>query len=87
MPVLLYHGIVKQADGTNVTWQNFIDQMEALKRAGYQTINTEQLLGFLKGEDIHIEKPIMITFDDARKDSYYYSDFVLKELVQHQCKT
>ncbi len=80
VPVLLYHGIVKEADGINITWQNFIDQMESLKRAGYQTINTDQLARFLKGEDINVQKPVMITFDDARKDSYYYSDFVLKEL-------
>lgn len=81
IPVLLYHGIVKEPDGVNISWDTFIEQMEALKKAGYETIDINELSAFLNGEDIILpEKPIVITFDDGRKDSYYYSDFVFKEL-------
>ena len=81
IPVLLYHGIVEEPDNANVFWKDFIEQMEALKKAGYQTIDSEELAGLLNGEDIgRYNKPIMISFDDGRKDSYYYSDFIFKEL-------
>ena len=80
VPVLSYHGIVKTPDGSNVTRENFVEQMMALKKAGYETISVNQLFHFLQDELELNEKSFLLTFDDARKDSYYPVDPLLKAL-------
>src|SRR5207249_2641252 len=52
IPVLLYHGILKKPDlsNINVTTENFKDQMFALKNAGYQTVTTDDLYKYMRGE-------------------------------------
>lgn len=78
VPVLLYHGVVDEPDGSNVTKAAFQDQMFALKKAGYTSITIEELYNFLHGHAPLPDKSILITFDDGRKDSYYNGDPVLK---------
>ncbi len=80
VPVLLYHGIVEKADGANVTYENFRNQMLALKRAGYQTISIDEFYKFIKNEEKIPDKSFLLTFDDGRKDSYYPVDPLLKSL-------
>lgn len=80
VPILMYHGVTLGRDRENTTIANFILQMEMLKRNGYQTITLEQLDNFLDGKYILPAKPIIITFDDGRKDSYYTTDDVLNKL-------
>jgi len=82
IPILLYHGIITgknwEEDGTNITPEEFKEQMFALKKAGYQTVTLADFFDFVKnGKDLP-EKSIMITFDDGRKDSYYEGDPVLR---------
>jgi len=80
VPVLLYHGLVDEDDGSNVTVANFREQMTALKENGYTTIDTHDLWAFYKQGAKLPDKPVMITFDDGRKDSFLNSEPILEEL-------
>lgn len=81
VPVLMYHGVITKGElGANTSRENFISQMEMLKREGYQTITVDELYKFLVGKFILPPKPILITFDDGRKDSFYTTYNVLEKL-------
>lgn len=80
VPVLLYHGIINEPDGANVLLEDFKDQMFALKKAGWQTVSSEDFYAFMKGEKELPDKSFLLTFDDGRKDSYYPVDPMLKAL-------
>lgn len=67
VPILMYHGT---PDGpaqysSDVTFQQFRDQMQALKQAGYQAISLDQLTRAINGQSKLPEKPFVITFDDG----------------------
>jgi peptidoglycan/xylan/chitin deacetylase (PgdA/CDA1 family) len=80
VPILMYHGVTYNYDTTNTQLNIFISQMEMLKRDGYKTISIHDLDLFLQAKLSLPPKPIIITFDDGRKDSYYTTDDVLKKL-------
>lgn len=80
VPVLLYHGVVENPDGSNILLEDFKNQMFVLKRAGWQTIMLEDFYKFIKGEKKLPDKSFLLTFDDGRKDSYYPVDPILKAL-------
>lgn len=80
VPILMYHGIVPDIDQENTKLSLFIEQMELLKKSGYQTITLAQYDLFRQGKFTLPAKPIIITFDDGRKDSYYPTDDVLRKL-------
>jgi tetratricopeptide (TPR) repeat protein len=80
IPILLYHGLIEKPDGHNMTVKVFKEQMEALKAEGYTTLVTKDLVDFLEGRLTLPEKPIVITFDDGRKDSFYNGDPILERL-------
>ena len=80
VPILMYHGVVQNEDLENTQLSNFIAEMEMLKKEGYQTISLEELESFLNGQYVLPPKPVIITFDDGRKDSYYPTDDILKKL-------
>lgn len=80
IPVLVYHGILKESDGTNLDLSTFIDQMTTLKNAGYETVSLNDFYQFLhEGKDLP-QKSFLLTFDDGRKDSYYPADPILRAL-------
>jgi peptidoglycan/xylan/chitin deacetylase (PgdA/CDA1 family) len=82
VPVLVYHGILATSDGgtVNTTRELFKQQLFALKLAGYQTISLDDLYAFKRGARALPAKPIMITFDDGRTDSYKEADPLLNAL-------
>ena len=80
VPILLYHGVVAEQDGVNTSQASFVDQMEWLKRSGFQTISAKEYLQFRRGRFTLPARPVIITFDDGRKDSYYPTDEVLQAL-------
>ena len=80
VPILMYHGIVSVTDTENTDIPHFIDQMEMLKRQGYQTITLENLDDFIHGKFTLPPRPIVITFDDGRKDSYFPTDEIFRKL-------
>lgn len=82
VPVLMYHGIVASNKdvGDNTSRTNFIQQLEMLYKNGYQTITVRDYDNYRSGTFILPKKPIIITFDDGRKDSFYPADEVLRKL-------
>jgi len=80
IPVLVYHGVVDNFDGSNILLADFRDQMFALKEAGYQTVTLQDFYGFTQGNKELPEKSFLLTFDDGRKDSYYPVDPILDAL-------
>lgn len=79
VPVLLYHGISEATVRDAMPQSNFRDQMRALKQQGYQSISVHELLAFYENGTPLPAKPVLITFDDARADSFRYADPVLQE--------
>ena len=77
VPVLCYHAIreVQKSDSPeqkaySVSPENFELQMKTLADNGYKTITPDQLKDFYTNHNPLPEKPIMITFDDGRKEQY-----------------
>ncbi|MEA2626482.1 MAG: hypothetical protein QOD06_2527 [Candidatus Binatota bacterium] len=79
VPVLLYHGISDTGRDGAIPVAKFRDQLQALGRAGYQSITLRDLIDFLEGGTGLPKKPVLITFDDARADSFRFADPVLQE--------
>lgn len=80
IPVLLYHGIIEKDDGYNILYENFKEQMFALKQNGWQAISIEDFYNFIQGKKQLPDKSFLLTFDDGRKDSFYPVDPILKTL-------
>lgn len=78
VPVLLYHGINNSHDHYSVTPKQFAEQMMMVKRANFRTISVDQYVRFLKGDRTGLPiRPILISFDSGRWDSYQNADSVL----------
>ena len=84
VPILLYHGVIEdpnwKPDDVSIRLSDFQNQLFALKKAGYETIKLNDYLAFIKGQKELPKKSFMITFDDARSDSYYPVEPILKTL-------
>ncbi len=83
IPVLLYHGIVKElksADEFATTQESFREQMTTLYNSGYRTITAAQFADFMNGKITLPAKSFLLTFDDGRRDSYYGADPILDRL-------
>lgn len=80
IPVVVYHGIVEEADGENATLDQIKTQLYTLKEAGYSTVSLEDYLLFTQGKKELPAKSFLLTFDDGRKDSYEGIDPVLRAL-------
>lgn len=85
LPVLLYHGLTPLGrdpllmSPVHLTAAAFQDQMQALQEAGYQSVTIEQVEAWVYGRGRLPPKAVLITFDDARLDSFRHADPVLKE--------
>lgn len=88
IPVLLYHGIGAESDFANaddaaygVDADDFVKQMTMIDHAGDETIGLETFVDFVRGEAADLPgRPLLLTFDDARADSWTGSGDVLDEL-------
>jgi peptidoglycan/xylan/chitin deacetylase (PgdA/CDA1 family) len=80
VPVLAYHGVNGRKDHYSVTREQFAQQMTMLDRAGFETISIAEYVRFLHGVTVNLpRRPILITFDDGRLDSYRGADKILAE--------
>jgi peptidoglycan/xylan/chitin deacetylase (PgdA/CDA1 family) len=88
LPVLLYHGVApvsgfsKRADADlGIDPEDFARQMALLDHAGYDTITLDEFIRFIKREQVSLPpRPLLLTFDGARLDSWTGSDAILREL-------
>jgi hypothetical protein len=77
MPVLVYRGI-GSGDELSVRRAAFAEQMAALRRMNYRSVSMEQYARFQRGDTRGLpERPILITFDGGRLDSYRGADRIL----------
>ncbi len=77
VPVLCYHAIreIEKGDSPDqkaysVSPANFALQMKTLADSGYATITPDQLLEYHTARKPLPQKPVMITFDDGRKEQF-----------------
>jgi peptidoglycan/xylan/chitin deacetylase (PgdA/CDA1 family) len=88
IPVLLYHGIGPESDfanaddaGYGVDADDFAKQMTEIDHAGYETVELETFLDFVDGDKVDLPpRPLLLTFDDARADSWTGADDILRKL-------
>jgi peptidoglycan/xylan/chitin deacetylase (PgdA/CDA1 family) len=88
IPVLLYHGVAPASGFSHpadaeygLDPDDFAKQMTLLKHAGYQTITLDRFGRFVRGEDVRLPpRPLLLTFDDGRADSWTGGDGILREL-------
>ena len=86
--VLLYHGVApvsgfeRRADAAlGLDPEDFARQMVLLDHAGYDTITIGEFVRFIKREQVKLPpRPLLLTFDGARLDSWTGSDGILREL-------
>jgi peptidoglycan/xylan/chitin deacetylase (PgdA/CDA1 family) len=88
VPVLLYHGIAPASAFANaddaaygVDPQAFAKQMTMIRHAGYRTITLDTFVRFVQGEHVKLPpRPLLLTFDDGRADSWTGSEGILRKL-------
>lgn len=89
IPVLVYHGVLSDEEFekgneanryVSTSYSRIREQLVALKSAGWDTVTYSDFEKFEKGEIVLPEKSFLLTFDDARKDSFYPVDPLLKAL-------
>ncbi len=85
VPVLVYHGIGRTWGDTQdsrfvVSRAHFAEQMRALQDAGFQAVDSADLLRFLHTGDRSLlpRRPVLITFDDGRTDAMLQATPILK---------
>jgi peptidoglycan/xylan/chitin deacetylase (PgdA/CDA1 family) len=82
VPVLLYHGIHPNTnpsrDPYSVSGGEFARQIQMLSESGFHTISIAQYARFARGDVTGLpDRPILITFDDSRVDSFQGADLAL----------
>jgi hypothetical protein len=81
VPVLVYHGIdavLRPGDPYSITQAEFARQMAMLNGDGFHAISIAQYARFAGGDVASLpDRPILITFDDGRLDSYQGADAIL----------
>jgi peptidoglycan/xylan/chitin deacetylase (PgdA/CDA1 family) len=88
IPVLLYHGVGPESEFANaadadygVDVEDFAKQMTLMHHAGYRTIDLQTFIDFVRKKPVDLPpRPLLLTFDDARADSWTGADGILAEL-------
>ena len=80
IPVLAYHRLTLTGEAGQLPVTRFMDQMEALYRAGWRTATLEEYRQFAQGARTLPERTFLLTFDDGAQQSYYPVDPILKAL-------
>jgi peptidoglycan/xylan/chitin deacetylase (PgdA/CDA1 family) len=80
--IITYHDISYNPSRYTVTPENFAAQMQLIHDAGWTTLTTDQLDGWLGGAPLPPHS-VMITFDDGATGVWQYADPVLKRLDMH----
>ncbi len=92
IPVLLYHGIGPESDFANATdasygvgTEEFARQMTMIQHAGYETVDLQTFIDFVEKKPVELPpRPLLLTFDDARADSWTGADGILARAGLHR---
>ncbi|MDD5655736.1 MAG: tetratricopeptide repeat protein, partial [Elusimicrobia bacterium] len=79
IPVVLYHGVSPRQRSDSIWVGTLRDHIRTLRAAGYTPITVSELHEYYKGRRALPAKPIAVTFDDGRVDSFVNADPVLAE--------
>jgi hypothetical protein len=61
--------------------EDFAKQMTMIRHAGYETIDLQTLIDFVREKPVDLSpRPLLLTFDGARADSWTGGDSILREL-------
>ncbi len=77
VPILLYHGLGDHPRSESLPVALFESQLKALRDAGYTAVTVRDLARMIEGRQPFPAQPIVITFDDARRDSFQLGDPLL----------
>ena len=81
IPVLLWHGVQSKVgadNGYSVTPTEFANEMALLQHLGYHSISIQQYADWRAGKAVILpSRPILLTFDDGRFDTYRGADQIL----------
>ncbi len=85
IPVLEYHVVRNNIPNDSSSYlyvkpEVFFDQINTLKKSGYNFITFSELNDIENGTKVMPERPIIITFDDGYLNNYVYAYPILKEL-------
>jgi poly-beta-1,6-N-acetyl-D-glucosamine N-deacetylase len=78
VPVLNYHGITNLGGEDNTTRAAFAAQMAMLHAIGAHTISAQEFTSFVAGRGSLPPRPVLLTFDDGRTDSWTGADDLLR---------
>lgn len=76
LPVLMYHSMLKEQKRLGkyvISPDEFEGDLHYLKENGYQTVNVQDLIQYVKIGTPLPAKPIMLTFDDGYYNNYTYA--------------
>jgi peptidoglycan/xylan/chitin deacetylase (PgdA/CDA1 family) len=87
VPALLYHGVAQVSEFSKrvdadlgIDPDDFARQMVLLDHAGYETITLDEFVRFTRGKEVSLPpRPLLLTFDGARLDSWTGSDGILRK--------
>src|SRR6476469_6944807 len=88
IPVLLYHGIGPESDFANaadasygIGTEDLAKQMTMIQHAGYDSVGLQTFIDFVQNKSVDLPpRPLLLTFDDARADSWTGADGILRKL-------
>ena len=88
IPVLVYHGVGPESDFSNaedasyaVGTEEFAKQMTLIQHAGYETIDLQTFIDFVRKKPVDLPpRPLLLAFDDARANSWTGADGILNKL-------
>jgi hypothetical protein len=84
VPVIMYHSIGGRPSYLTTSRALFAEQMRALKLGGFHTLTIGQYAAYVHGNLRNLpERPILITFDDGRRDAYLAANGILRSYGFH----
>ncbi len=79
IPVVMYHHVMPEKMGLNVTPELFEEQISALKRKGWKTLSADEFLYLMMHPKEKRKKCVLFTFDDGFYDNYLFAYQILKK--------
>ena len=85
VPVILYHALTPFPRDPVLAYPYhysvaiFESHMRALHEAGYNPVTAEEVNAWVRGKGSLPDRPVLIAFDDDRRDSFVYADPILEK--------